>query len=739
MTVKFSNLVMATVSALMLSMTSAASMASIETEWRNDLTATLNDTTGLIGMVPGGQAKSVKLDGVNTTQYFDFGLRADEMVSKAEVNLNFTASPSLLANYSQLNVYLNDQLQRSISLQTVGLGKAVGLPVALDIKQLREVNRLSIEFVGHYQNICENPTNEVLWVTINPSSALTLTKHPLRLGNDLARFPAPFIQPNVNGLTTLPFVFTKSPSDVVKNAAAVMASLGGQIAQWRGIEYPVYFNEVPALQHFVVFATNEQRPDFLKDFGEFDGPQVIMADAPHSRFAKMLIVAGRHDADLLVAAKAFTASGQVLIGERFKVKNFKESAVRQPYDAPNWLPSEKTVTFAQLMQYPKQLTARGQSIQPVHLPLRLAPDLYMAGAGDMSMNLKYRYTKPLVGEQAQLQVRINETLIDSINLSVNEGKGEAEVELPAFEGALASTGEMGATLSAMNDLSFQLQYLTSHAEGSTENCKTVTLVSHQLEIEPTSTINLSGLYHYAKLPNLGMFTQSAFPFSKMADLSETAVLIPLNATASELTTMLNGVARISAATGLAGSKVMVTSDVNARSLVHKDLLVVGEMPLGLLDFEVDNAATLQQKVHDYVNLNRLNDKSIRTLLEEQLSVNADGGIASIVSLQSPFNKERTVVALVSEGESGSRILNAQLRYPMSMMNASGSVCVLTDTDSPCFDVGKSYFVGSIPWYQKIWKTVSDNPLILVVCAMLCAALMGYGIFYFMRRWIKGRA
>ena len=739
MSLKLTKLVMATVSALMLSVAGNTATASIEPEWRYDLTATLNDTSGLIGMVPGGQALSVKLDGVNNIQYFDFGVRADELVSKAVVNLDFTASPSLIANYSQLNVYLNDQLQQSIPLNTVGLGKAVQSQVALNPKLIKAVNRLSIEFVGHYQTICENPTNEVLWVAINPSSSLTLTKQKLRLGNDLARFPAPFINVSMNEMTTLPFVFAKSPSDSIKTAAAVMASLGGEIAEWRGIDYPVYFNEAPADQHFVVFATNEHRPDFLAHLPTVDGPEVIVADAPNSRFAKMLVVTGRHDKDLEVAAKAFVASGKVLIGERFKVKNFKEPAARQPYDAPNWLPSDKTVSFAQLMQYPKQLTARGQTIQPVHLPIRLAPDLYMAGSGTMAMNLKYRYTKPLSGEQAQLQVRVNETLVDSVNLSNKDGRGESVIELPAFDGPLAGVDQYGASLGIVNDLNFHLQYLTQHSEGAMDNCKSVTLVSHQIEIEPTSTLNLSGLYHYAKLPDLGLFTKGGFPFSKMADLSETAVLMPLNATPSEMSTMLNGVARLASMTGLAASQVSVSSDVNARTLVHKDILLVGEMPLGLLEFEVDNAVLLQQKVHDHIHQNKLNDKSLRTLLEEQLSVNDNAGIASIVSVQSPFNSERTVVALVSEGAAGARLLNEKLRQPASMMDAKGSVCILTETENPCFTVGKSYYVGALPWYQKIWTTVSQNPLILVLCAVLCASLIGYGIFRFMRRWIRGRA
>lgn len=712
--------------------------ASAEPVWKHDLTVNSNDSTALISLVPGGQTQSVKLTGMNNIQFFDFGVRSDEIVSEAVVNLDFTVSPSLIANYSQINVYLNDQLQQSLTLDREWLGKPTRRAVVLDVKQLKSINRLSVELIGHYQTICENPANAVLWTTINPSSQLTLSKHKLRLGNDLARFPAPFIDQSVNTLTQLPFVFTKRPSDKIKTAASVLASYGGQVAQWRGIDYPVYFNEVPAEQHFVVFATNENRPTFLKDLPAAMGPEVIIADAPNSRFAKMLIITGRNDEDLLIAVKAFTAPKTVLIGERFKVKQFTEGPARQAYDAPNWIDTQKPIAFAQLMQYPKQLTARAQTMTSVHLPVRLAPDLYMAGGGTLEMMLKYRYSKPMAGDAAQLQVRVNDHLIDSVNLSATEGRGESVIELPPFDGPLASGANAGNALSTVNNFSFDLQYLTNHSEGSNENCKSVTMVSHQMEIEPTSTITLSGLHHYAKLPDLGLFTRSGFPFTKYADLSETVALIPLNATGGELTTLFNTMARLGSVTGATADKVTVTSDVNARNLVHKDILLVGEMPLGLLEFEVDDAKVLQKKVHDHVHLNKLNDKSIREQLQEQLAV-TDEGVASLVGLQSPFNPDRTIVALMAEGEKGTDLITKQLRNPATMGNATGGVCVLTENDFPCFEVGANYHVGTIPWYHRIWATVSEYPLILVFCAMLCAALMGYGIFYFMRRWIRGRA
>lgn len=53
---------------------------------------------------------SMVLRGINPNGGIEFGMRSDEVVSKAMLNLEYTPSPSLLPVQSQLKVYLNDEL-----------------------------------------------------------------------------------------------------------------------------------------------------------------------------------------------------------------------------------------------------------------------------------------------------------------------------------------------------------------------------------------------------------------------------------------------------------------------------------------------------------------------------------------------------------------------------------------------------------------------------------------------------
>lgn len=414
------------------------------------------------------------------------------------------------------------------------------------------------------------------------------------------------------------------------------------------------------------------------------------------------------------------------------IKDFKEAPDRQAYDAPNWVPIDETIAFSQIMQYPGQLTSRGYAPPAVHMPMSIAPDLYMVGTGGLDVNLKYRYTKPEGGDQAQLRMRINNYLVDSVNLSQQSSSGEREMRLPSFNGPLATSPSEALALAAQNDLSFEVVYRRELSEGSPDNCKSVVLLPHQMEIDPTSTLTLNGLFHYAEMPNLTLFTQSAYPYSVFADLSRTVAVIPKEASAEKVTTLLNTTARIAAVTGAVATKLSVVDQTTEAQLDGKDVLLIGEMPITLPDFKKDNAEQLQQAIADTL-------QGEEVLQPEEILFSPDGGVGAIVSLQSPFDSDRTVVALLSEGQAGSYLLNEQLKSPSSMATVSGSVVIINEQSMSDFKVGDSYTIGDLPWYHKIWQTMSNYPLLLVLCALVCAVLVGTGIFYFMRLWVRGRA
>ncbi|MGP4763411.1 cellulose biosynthesis cyclic di-GMP-binding regulatory protein BcsB, partial [Klebsiella pneumoniae] len=70
------------------------------------------------------------------------------------------------------------------------------------------------------------------------------------------------------------------------------------------------------------------------------------------------------------------------------------------------------------------------------------------------------------------------------------------------------------------------------------------------------------------------FQSSGFPFTRMADLAETAVVIPAGASAEEISLLLDLLGRFGESTGLPASGVSVTQGDSDAELEDKDLLVL---------------------------------------------------------------------------------------------------------------------------------------------------------------------
>lgn len=245
---------------------------------------------------------SMVLRGVNPNGGFEFGMRSDEVAAKAMLNLEYTPSPSLLPVQSQLKVYLNDELMGVLPVTKEQLGKKTLAQVPINPLFITDFNRVRLEFVGHYRDVCENPASSTLWLDIGRNSTLDLTYNTLAVNNDLSHFPVPFFDPRDNRPVTLPVVFAGTPDLAQQQAASIVASWFGSRAGWRGQRFPVLYNHLPD-RNAIVFATNDQRPDFLRNHPAVNAPVIEMINHPDNPYVKLLVVLGRDDKDLVQAAK----------------------------------------------------------------------------------------------------------------------------------------------------------------------------------------------------------------------------------------------------------------------------------------------------------------------------------------------------------------------------------------------------------------------------------------------------
>jgi hypothetical protein len=99
---------------------------------------------------------------------------------------------------SQLKVYLNDELMGVLPVTKEQLGKKSARRCRSIPLYITDFNRVRLEFVGHYRDVCENPASSTLWLDVGRESYLDLTYQSLAVRNDLSHFPVPFYDPRDN-------------------------------------------------------------------------------------------------------------------------------------------------------------------------------------------------------------------------------------------------------------------------------------------------------------------------------------------------------------------------------------------------------------------------------------------------------------------------------------------------------------------------------------------------------------
>ena len=91
----------------------------------------------------------------------------------------------------RLKVYLNDELMGVLPVTKEQLGKKIRAQLPIDPLYITDFNRIRLEFVGHYRDVCENPASSTLWLDVGRESYLDLTYQSLKVHNDLSHFPVP--------------------------------------------------------------------------------------------------------------------------------------------------------------------------------------------------------------------------------------------------------------------------------------------------------------------------------------------------------------------------------------------------------------------------------------------------------------------------------------------------------------------------------------------------------------------
>jgi hypothetical protein len=684
-----------------------------------------------------GARYPMSLRGVEGSDSVTFDVRADQVVTGARVKLEYSYSPALLSELSQLNVMVNDQVAVSLPLPKEDSGSLQSQVVDLPPHLITEFNRLTLQLIGHYTMQCEDPLHSSLWAKVNNSSELQLQTTPIALPNDLGLLPQPFFDVRDSRLLELPFVFAGNPDNSTLEAAGAVASWFGALASYRGVHFPVSLGDLPQQGHAVVLLVGDAAPRGISA-AQVDGPSVAVVENPNDPFGKLLLISARDSQQLKDAAHALVTGSKALAGEQARIGRVESLQPRKPYDAPNWLPTDRPVRLGELIESSK-LSVSGYNPGTISLPMRLPPDLFNWRKQGVPLKLAYRYTPQPESENSSLLISVSDKYVKSMPLLSQQAlKDSSLLNRLGSDDSLLRETELRLPLESLPlQSTLQLRFMYDYIKQG--ECRDIIVDNMRGSIEPDSTIDLRGYEHFIALPNLGVFQSSGFPFTRLADLSETAVVLSDAASPEELSLYLDVLGRFGDSTGYPALAVTVAQADQQASLQGKDLLVLAagdQQPLlqrwaDRLPASLGGDARfeLSDLVHRVRNWVAPGERS--HLREARGVVELRSGSAPIylAGFESPLDSGRSVVVLAAQGAEQLPKIAAALRGGEAYDNSiQGSLAVINGTQINSLVADEHYYVGKLGWFRYLQWQLSRNlawMLLATAAAVLLISLLAF--------------
>lgn len=694
-----------------------------------------------------GAWSALKLRGVDGSRTLSIPVRADEVVVSAKLYLVYDFSPSLSPELSSLKVSINNKVAMIEALPrgtTMGIKREINLsPAAFD-----ENNYLNVDFLGQTGGPCPDPFSPAVWLNVSEESLVVLTLAPSGAVYGLRDLPAPFFDKRVYSQLNLPFVFGATPSFGTLKAAGVVASWFGMQAGSRGAQFPVSLNTLPN-SDAVVFIQGGETIEGVKGAKT---STVSLQPHPTNPNAKLLVFTGSTDEEIVRAANSVALAAPTLSGQLVTLTKETEAQRRKPYDAPAWIPTDRPVRFGELAKL-EELRVQAYYPPVIRLNYRVSPDLFTWRTAGAPVKLKYRATRLPLHQNSSLNVSANENFIQAFALNeIDKRTNTANPQnLPAASVAMREESLFIPPYATTGRDQFQFAYyfdITRLGLSGTD-CPYMPPNNLQGSIDPESTVDFSSFPHYAALPNLGYFANIGFPYTRMADLSESAVVLPERPNADELGVFLTVMGKMGEATGYPVVRHTVIASPEIDKVSDKDLIVIGSAgSQSLMAKWVDSLPIVI--VNGERKVRKINNRWSPTYRWEQQDVDAvpkpngdftqvgSGSMTAIMAFESPLKAGRSVVVLYADKATGLQKLSELMTDPERVSSIQGDFLVIDNKNVYHTKVSDTYYTGSLPTVNKLRWFFSVQPLLLGVLGLLVCLVLAAVIYRPLRRIIAKR-
>lgn len=697
-----------------------------------------------------------RLSGVAFNRYLAFNIRPDETVVAATLKLGYDYSPALLPDLSHLVIGLNGSNVALISMPQQGrnLGNLREIPI--DPALFKPRNELLFGFIGHYTRMCEDPFHSSLWMTVNERTRLELTVVPARPGiNDLRLAHLLFLQKDSPDPQLVPVMFGGAPGFGTYKAAGIVASWLGAESGSRNIDFRVVNGQLPPTNAIVLLKSGENASGVV---GTQTATLSIQPN-PANPDARLLVISGPDDNGLIRAASALATTQRSLSGQQVVISKETLPPERKPYDAPAWLPTNRPMKFGEIAKS-AEMNVSGYFPGIIRVNYRVPPDLFAWRTQGVPINVKFR-TIDLPGQQnSALNIALNRHTLQSIALNtglITNGRGVTSASGARLPSPALNAETNAVTRIADSPLRSSAFYIPAYALNGRDQlqlafsfdvvrrgiCQDLPPDNLMAAIDSESTIDFSGFPHYAAMPNLEHFANLGFPFTRMADLAETAVVLPERPNAQELALYLSMMGLMGEATGYPVLRHEIVTAGGVEQMADHDLLVIGSAgSQDLLSRWADRLPIannggerqLREVVRSWRPVYRWDERDIDPIDTPAASINLTGAgsIAVLMGIESPLKSGRSVVFLYADRADDLGRLSKALGDPERWPQIRGDFSLVDDGIIETAKVTPTYYIGSLPAERKLRWFLQDQPLLVGLIGILAIILLAALIYWMLR-------
>jgi cellulose synthase (UDP-forming) len=412
----------------------------------------------------------------------------------------------------------------------------------------------------------------------------------------------------------------------------------------------------------------------------------------------------------------------LLDGEQNSVKSLTMPAPRQPDDAPRWIDTRKVIRLGDFASAADLQTNESDSATPTTVYMRLPPDLYYGTQQNLGLHLFYRYNGIPLGNDSSLHVSMNGSFVAAAPMPHTDKTAtqpEALVPVPVAD---------------MRPFSNTLRMKFAWVAAANARCQDSEPPSFAGAILKDSWLDLRGIPHWAVLPNLEIFANAGYPFTRKADLADTAVVLPETPSPEEIELYLTLMGHFGAETGYPVLNVTVTN-ADGMTPGGKDYLIIGTVDDQAaisrinpsLPVMVDGSGLHIQDTQGFFSELQHAWWKVRSSDRVQSGeLETAGGLpdALIEAAQWPARSSHSAVLVVLRDRADiPAFLSAFLKTAQSS-DISQTVSVLHGSRFSSYRIGNQvYGVGSLSFWVRLNIFFSNYPWVMAIVIAFCCILL----------------